>query len=175
MSMLIDNGLEEIEILTVRGVMKHHVRVHSLAPPPEDHIRRAPRLVLNVRGLSRTKQEFAAETDINNIVDRVQKTHNPVPVTGTTLDPRFGDFSQGSDFSEHMESLRFAQELFAELPSKIRARFGHNPASIIDFLEDADNRAEAVQLGLLTEPEPADPSPAEPTPPLPAESPPGPS
>ena len=58
-----------------------------------------------------------------------------------------------SDFVDYQEALGIvaqARESFLALPSSVRERFGNNPASLIDFLNDASNRAEAISLGLLS-------------------------
>ena len=50
--------------------------------------------------------------------------------------------------------MLLADEMFAELPAKIRGRFENNPQQFLDFCEDPDNEAEAIELGIANKPAP---------------------
>lgn len=99
---------------------------------------------------SMTHQSFASECDINNIINQYEVTGflnhtNPLP-------PMQGDFSEygpGTDFLSAQNYLVEAQASFDALPAKIRARFQNNPAELLNFLEDPENRSDAIKLGLL--------------------------
>jgi len=39
------------------------------------------------------------------------------------------------------------------LPADLRARFDNDPAQLIQFLENSDNKDEAIKLGLVNKPE----------------------
>lgn len=99
-----------------------------------------------------TDQSFKDESDINTIMQRYQSTGEmPYLNEGTAqwLD------ATGHDFQAHMDFVLDAQQLFDELPSAIRDRFGNDPAAFLNFTSDPDNTVEIAKMGLLT-PETAD-------------------
>lgn len=95
---------------------------------------------------SRTRQEFARECDINYILARVGAGQiELVPPEAT-----YADISDvPTQYEDIAAVLLDADQRFAALPSKLRDRFGNDPASMIQFLADARNRDEAVRLGLI--------------------------
>lgn len=104
---------------------------------------------LNFNGTSRTKQSFRDETNINTIMARFQKTGMLEFVN--KHEPQYGDVT-AIDFQNSMESVAQAREMFADLPSKVRDRFNNDPAELLDFLDNPDNKDEAVLLGLAKSP-----------------------
>lgn len=102
---------------------------------------------------SMTQQHFKDEADINNIMARYQKTGVLVdPLTQTTRKPMFDDFSELGDFRDHQQAVIDAQEMFMELPSRLRARFANDPAELLQWLSDPANKDEAIELGLFSKP-----------------------
>lgn len=102
---------------------------------------------------SRTKQEFAKESNINTIVAKAKITGilgNP----GATRQPRFGDFSNGIDFQTVSNRIAEAQQSFMELPAIVRARFKNDVAVMLDFIADPANLSDCQALGLLPPPTP---------------------
>ena len=101
-----------------------------------------------------TKQSMAAECDINNILQRYEKTGvlSHIRSGGT-----YETLPDALDFHEAMNLVLNAQQMFEELPSKLRARFGNDPAQLLQFCEDPANKDEAIQLGLVPLPETKDP------------------
>lgn len=98
---------------------------------------------------SRTQQSFKEESDINEIVRRFGLT-GEMP---TDLEmPQSGDFSEAPDFQTAMNMVRAAQEEFMRVPAHIRAEFGNDPQRLMSFLEDEDNRAKALKMGLIQAP-----------------------
>jgi phage internal scaffolding protein len=65
------------------------------------------------------------------------------------LSPRYGDFTGISDYHTALNRVFAAQDEFEALPAQIRARFNNDPAQLIEFLENSDNRPEAEELGLV--------------------------
>lgn len=113
---------------------------------------------------SLTQQNFKDETDINNIVQKYQMTG--ILPTQNNL-PYFGDVSNIPDYQTALNIVQEAQQVFGDLPSKIRSRFGNDPTQLVLFLENPENREEGVKLGLLrgTTPEnPQTPLESNPTP-----------
>lgn len=96
-----------------------------------------------------TQQHFKDETDINNILRQFN-------ITGllpeAPLSPRYGDFTGVVDYHTALNQVIAAEDEFMTLPADLRARFQNDPAQLIDFLNDENNRSEAVNLGLLDTP-----------------------
>lgn len=111
---------------------------------------------------SKTLQGPAHDADINTIAKAYGLT-NPanMPLPEQLHDPRYyGDMTELPEtLGEAMELVAEASQRFQNLPADIRSRFNHNPAFLWDFLQDSRNHAEAVQLGLLVDPNPAPPAP----------------
>lgn len=110
---------------------------------------------------SKTRQEFAQECDINTIMGRYA-------VTGV-LDyvnkhqPTFEDVS-ALDFTTAMETVAAARSAFYDLPANVRDRFDNEPAFMLGFLENPQNRKEAEELGLVKRAETPIPATSQTTP-----------
>jgi len=94
----------------------------------------------------RTKQSFRDECDINLIMAKYQKTGALSHVNN--YGANYG-FATSIDFTEAMQLIRTAQEMFDGLPSSIRTRFDNDPAVFLEFVQDADNTKEMQTLGLI--------------------------
>lgn len=96
--------------------------------------------------VSRTKQSFADECEINNIMAKFQKTgviNHAVKHQAT-----YGQ-ADGTTFQEAMNIVIDAQEAFSDLPSSLRSRFGNDPAAYLNFVSNEENYPEMERLGLL--------------------------
>ena len=103
---------------------------------------------------TRTKPEFADSANINDILRRFAIGQPPIaPVRA----PTYGDFTMPVDYQGALNLVIEAGSEFQKLPSSVRERFGHNPAALLDFLQDEKNRPEAVSLGLIPKPPPENP------------------
>ena len=95
---------------------------------------------------SLAQQHHKDECDINNILRQFN-------ITGllpeSPLSPRYGDFTGIGDYHTALNRVIAAQDEFEALPAQIRARFNNDPAELIEFLEDDNNRPEAESLGLV--------------------------
>lgn len=100
---------------------------------------------------SRTKQSFKDDTNINNIMARFRSTGLVDYVN--KFSPQYGDVT-GIDFFSSMQTVAKGREMFDELPANIRNRFNNNPELFLDFVDDPQNEAEMVRLGLLVKPAP---------------------
>lgn len=98
-------------------------------------------------GESRTKQSFADQCEINNIIQKFQATGAITHANKHQL--HYGE-TDGTTFHEAMNIVCEAQEAFSELPSSLRARFGNDPAAYLDFVSNEENKPEMAKLGLLT-------------------------
>lgn len=107
---------------------------------------------------SLAQQHFKDETDINNILRQFN-------ITGllpeSPLSPRYGDFTGISDYQSALNAVIAAESEFEGLPAQIRARFNNNPEELINFLENASNKEEALALGLISNTDPIVPPVAE--------------
>lgn len=95
------------------------------------------------------QQQFAEECDINGIVRRFGLT-GELP-NGVAM-PVSGDFTGVTDFQTAMNVIRQARESFLELPAEVRERFSNDPGKVIAFLENPENRDEAIRLGIVSRP-----------------------
>lgn len=97
---------------------------------------------------SKTRSEFAKDTDVNRIIDTFARTKQ-MP----HLNPRqgrFGDFTTAEDLQQSLDRVAEAFSEFAELPSEIRAYFNNNPIELAEFMADqsADALSEGAEIGL---------------------------
>lgn len=95
---------------------------------------------------SLTKQAMADECDINRIMAQFEKTGMLTHVN--TFQGEYADLGDAPSFHDAMNRVVAAQEAFDSLPAGVRARFGNDPASFLDFVSNAD-RSEMEKLGLL--------------------------
>lgn len=114
----------------------------------------------------RTKQEFVEECDINSIMRNWDSTG--LIQHQSANPPTYGNFDQGINYQTALNAIIEADEQFGNLPSAIRTRMGNSPAKLLDFLQDPENREEAIKLGLImpsaSEPAGQDPPEADPPP-----------
>lgn len=96
---------------------------------------------------SPTQQHMANEVNINMIMAKAKKT-GQMPVF-QNMNPMYGDVSDFGSYQEALMQIQSAQNDFNALPGAIKARFGHNPGNLLQFLSDENNREEAVKLGLI--------------------------
>lgn len=84
--------------------------------------------------------------DVNNIVKKYHATGSLPQRLSRGV---YGDFTNMTDYHDCVNRVNDALSDFAALPSVIRKRFGNDPAQLLAFLEDENNRAEAMELGLI--------------------------
>lgn len=96
-----------------------------------------------------TQQQFTADVDINNIVNRFLETGFVNPLLVRDGEPVFGDVSTVIDYKESLDYINEAKTMFEELPAKIRDRFNNDPFKLLEFVADDKNYKEAQDLGLV--------------------------
>lgn len=106
---------------------------------------------------SQTLQSFKDDADINCIIARFVNTGVLVdPTVPVSRVPQFGDFSDLPTYQEAQNVIVAANNAFNSLPSKIRERFGNDPAAYFNFVrnlkEGSDDYDEAVRLGIIDKP-----------------------
>lgn len=109
--------------------------------------------------VSMTKQEFQQECDINNIIKAFQPHTMHALLQHYVAAGRFEDLPDSMDYQQSVNILMEAEKAFQDIPSRVRDRFGNDPARFLAFMADPANEKEARDLGLL-KPQ------APPTPPL---------
>jgi len=101
---------------------------------------------LRCEDASRTQQHFKDETDINNILRQFNIT-GQLPTKA--LSPRYGDFTGIGDYHGALNQVIAAEGEFMTLPAQLRARFDNDPQELIEFLNNPENKDEAIKLGLV--------------------------
>lgn len=95
---------------------------------------------------SKTEQSHRETANINSIIAKAQRTGL---FPQRTDRPKYGDFSGSLDFHEARSRIAQAEQDFELLPADLRKRFGNDCGEMLDWLSDPENRAEAVEIGLL--------------------------
>ena len=106
---------------------------------------------------SQTLQSFKDDADINCIIARFENTGVLVdPTVPVSRTPQFGDFSDLPTYQEAQNVIVAANNAFNSLSSKIRERFGNDPAAYFQFVqslkEGSDDYDEAIRLGIIDKP-----------------------
>lgn len=106
---------------------------------------------------SQTLQSFKDDADINCIIARYENTGVLVdPSVSVTRTPQYGDYSDLPTYQEARNVIVAANNAFNSLSSKIRERFGNDPAAFFDFVrnlkEGSDEYVEAISLGIINKP-----------------------
>lgn len=105
-----------------------------------------PRVQISFPGKGRAKQSMKDECDINKIMARFQ-------VTGliefvNNREAQYGDVT-GIDLRTSLATVARADEMFSELPSSVRKEFNNDPEEFFNFVQDPENRSEAIEMGLI--------------------------
>lgn len=130
-----------------RGQITNHVTGEVITPP------------------SMTKQEFARECDVNNILKQYSTTGMLKHVSANANSGMYADLPDSFDFQESLHVIKQAETAFMSLPSKLRARFDNEPSEFLAFCQDPRNGDELVALGLRSpppRPPESEPAPAKP-------------
>jgi phage internal scaffolding protein len=101
---------------------------------------------LHCEDASLAQQHFKDECDINNILRQFNVTGM---LPESPLSPRYGDFTGIGDYHTALNQVIAAEDEFMSLPATLRARFGNDPAQLIEFLDKHENLDEAISLGLV--------------------------
>lgn len=98
-------------------------------------------------GPSLTRQEFAEECDINNIMKRYD-AYISDPMR-SVREPVYYDFTEMPDtLMGAMEVLHRGEDAFFKLPAEVRREFDNNPAAFVDFASDPENVGQMRTWGL---------------------------
>lgn len=100
-------------------------------------------------GPSLAVQADKDRTDIRNIVKMAMRGKS------VTVNYREGRFLDIADAPTYIEALNFVAEanlMFDRLPAALRDRFNNDPAAMLSFIDNPENKEEAIKLGLLPKP-----------------------
>lgn len=113
-----------------------------------DRIEDNPRPVIDCSGdVPLTQQSAAADCDMNEIMRRALM--GAVPSHVNPASPVFGSLIGMGDLRDAMNLVVRAEAAFLSLDPFLRKRFHNDPAELLDFVKDDNNREEATKLGLL--------------------------
>ena len=93
-----------------------------------------------------TEQHHKNECDVNQIIRKYDKTGLITHIT--RFEAKFGDLS-GHDFKTMQDQVAAAAVMFQALPSEIRNKFDNNPADLLTFMDNPNNRKAAIEMGLI--------------------------
>lgn len=99
---------------------------------------------------TKTQQQFTDQCDVNKIVAKYKTTGQFQHLTNKQ--GVYADFTKVTDYHGMMNTVLNAQNAFGSLPSHLRARFENDPGKLLAFLQDPNNRDEAIKLGLIDKP-----------------------
>jgi len=97
---------------------------------------------------SLTIQDQKKSTDINEILNRFQKTGLMDHVQQN--EPAFADVT-GYDFQTNQNTVATIQSMFNELPASVRQQFDHDPQKYIEHIAVQDN-VEDMKDGVIDNP-----------------------
>ncbi|UDN67758.1 internal scaffolding protein [robinz microvirus RP_110] len=100
----------------------------------------------NTEGESRTRQEFAAECDINTIMERYEATGIISHVD--QRQPMYLDVSNVPDLQSALRVLDTATESFMSLPARVRLEFENDVHKFVAFAENGENLGRMREWGL---------------------------
>lgn len=107
-------------------------------PPPSNP--------LICEGEGRTRQSEKDACDVNKIVARYDQTGL---IERDHRELIYADVSSVGDYREAVERVRRAEEMFMDIPARVRGRFSNDPAAFLDFATNPENHPEMVEMGLL--------------------------
>lgn len=106
--------------------------------------------VLSPAGVEPAQQQFKKDADLNSIMAKFQKTGAMDHVK--IYESEYG-FASPTDYHASMNTIVKAEAMFSALPSSLRNRFENKPAAFLEFIQNDENRQEAIELGLITTPQ----------------------
>jgi len=103
--------------------------------------------------MSRCKQSYQDEANVNNIIRRYQKTGLLVDPTkvGRSRTAQFGDFADITDLPTTLQRISDANTAFMKLPPQVREKFQNDVGKLLSFVQNPENTNASIDLGLLPE------------------------
>lgn len=104
----------------------------------------------------RTDKDQAPHLNVNNIVKRYNDA-TMLPLARAAFG-QYRDVVDAPSYEAGLNIVANANEMFAQLPSDVRKRFGNNPAEFLRAYDDPEQKAYLQKLGVLP-PEAPTPTP----------------
>lgn len=104
------------------------------------------RVAVDCGPVSRAKQQFKEECDINTLMKKYEKSG--VISHLARSQPWYGDVSEMVDYHTAAGVVLAAEDAFSSLPASLRARFQNDAGQFMDFVVDPRNREELEKMGL---------------------------
>lgn len=99
-----------------------------------------------------TQQHFKMECDVNEIVRRYVQTGDSSLLEGSS--PVYGDVSEFPvDLISAYDAVNQAEDAFMRLPSEIRKSLDNDPARLVQWLANPENKGVAAKFGLINLPD----------------------
>lgn len=100
----------------------------------------------------KTRQEFAAECDINTLLEHYENTG--AWKSFNRMEPVYMDVTEVHDLPSAMQLLAHAEARFMTLPAKVRATFDNDPVRFVQYCEDPKNIEQLREWELAPRPAP---------------------
>lgn len=100
---------------------------------------------------SLTIKSQAESTKIQNIIKKYQTT-GYVPEVNANI-PKYLDTTNIGNLQEIQNQLINVNNYFLSLDPKIRLKFNNDPHQLVTFLQNPNNKDEAIKLDLIVKPE----------------------
>lgn len=95
---------------------------------------------------SMTRQEFAADCDINVLMAHYEK--NAIVPPQNKLQPQYFDASSVPDFRDALDIAREAQDAFMRVPAVVRKELDNDVYKFVEYAQDEGNLEQLRKWGL---------------------------
>lgn len=105
---------------------------------------------------AKVQQHFKDEADAGKRIRKHLETSGrfaPIGNPNATRKPRFLDLSSSDSYHDMLNRVTQINSMFAALPARIRTQFQNRPEVLMKFIENPENTAASVKLGLIDDPE----------------------
>lgn len=127
--------------------MDEFVPLSHVVPPLADfNVSSRERADISDFGPSLTRQEFAAECDINTLMERYEKSGVISHVN--RAQPIYMDLTVIPDLRDALDLMRDATTSFMSLPAATRREFDNDPQKFVDYAQNPDNIERMREWGL---------------------------
>lgn len=102
---------------------------------------------------TKTQQHHAEMVNVNKIMAKYKRTGQ---IDHLRNNPGvYADFTEIGSYEDALNKVIESNNVFNKLPANLRNMFENNPQKFLEFLQDPDNDAKAIKLGLkIKTPEP---------------------
>lgn len=131
------------QYLTADGEITPIATPFFKTPNNHDTLAEGRKTALYCEDASKTQQHLAAETDINNIVDKFLRTGE---IKQIPLPPTFQDWGEDEfDFQAALNRVNQAKASFMMLPAEVRDAFHNDPGRFVSTVDDMLNEPDQAR------------------------------